>query len=32
MTYYEKKPEKKIFEKELEDYRESVWGCARCNW
>ncbi len=32
MTYYEKKPEKKFFEKELEDYRDSIWGCARCNW
>ncbi len=32
MTYYEKKPEKKFFEKTLEDYRDSVWGCARCNW
>jgi len=31
MTYYEKKPEKKFFEKTLEDYRDSVWGCARCN-
>ena len=31
MTYYEKKPDKKFFEKTLEDYRESVWGCARCN-
>lgn len=32
MTYYEKKPDKKFFEKELEDYRDSIWGCARCNW
>jgi len=32
MTYYEKKPEKKFFEKQLEDYRDMVWGCARCNW
>jgi Fe-S oxidoreductase len=32
MTYYEKKPEKKFFEKQLEDYRDSIWGCARCNW
>ncbi|MCX8043653.1 MAG: (Fe-S)-binding protein [Desulfobacterota bacterium] len=32
MTYYEKKPEKKFFEKELVDYRDMVWGCARCNW
>ncbi len=32
MTYYEKKPEKKFFEKTLDDYRDSVWGCARCNW
>lgn len=32
MTYYEKKPAKKFFEKELEDYRDSIWGCARCNW
>ncbi len=23
---------KKVFEKELEDYRDQVWGCARCNW
>jgi heterodisulfide reductase subunit D len=32
MTYYEKKPVKKFYEKELEDYRDSIWGCARCNW
>ena len=32
MTYYEKKPLKKFYEKELEDYRDSIWGCARCNW
>jgi len=32
MTYYEKKPVKKFFEKQLEDYRDSIWGCARCNW
>jgi heterodisulfide reductase subunit D len=32
MTYYEPKPEKKFFEKTLEDYRDSIWGCARCNW
>ncbi len=32
MTYYEKKSDKKFFEKELEDYRDSIWGCARCNW
>ena len=24
--------EKKLFEKVLEDYREMVWGCSRCNW
>ncbi len=28
----QKKDDKKFFEKELEDYREQVWGCARCNW
>ena len=27
-----KKNEKNFFEKELEDYRDQVWGCARCNW
>lgn len=32
MTYYEKRPDKKFFEKQLEDYRDMVWGCARCNW
>jgi len=32
MTYYEKKPEKKFFEKQLEDFRDMIWGCARCNW
>ncbi len=32
MGYYDKKPEKKEFEKTLEDFREMVWGCARCNW
>ena len=32
MTYYEPKPHKKFFEKTLEDYRDSIWGCARCNW
>jgi heterodisulfide reductase subunit D len=26
------KDDKKIFERELEDYRDQVWGCARCNW
>jgi len=24
--------EKKFFEKSLEDYKDQVWGCARCNW
>jgi Fe-S oxidoreductase len=24
--------EKKFFEKTLEDYKDQVWGCARCNW
>jgi Fe-S oxidoreductase len=24
--------EKKFFEKQLEDFRDQVWGCARCNW
>jgi Fe-S oxidoreductase len=28
----EKKNNKKFFEKELEDYKDQVWGCARCNW
>jgi len=23
---------KKIYEKNLEDYREQAWGCSRCNW
>ncbi|MBN2108884.1 MAG: (Fe-S)-binding protein, partial [Deltaproteobacteria bacterium] len=32
MPYYDIKPEKKFFEKELADYRDSIWGCARCNW
>jgi Fe-S oxidoreductase len=32
MTYYEKKPDKKFFEMELEDFRDMIWGCARCNW
>lgn len=32
MGFYDKKPQKKEFEKTLEDYREMVWGCARCNW
>ena len=32
MSYYDIKPEKKFFEKTLEDYRDSIWGCARCNW
>jgi Fe-S oxidoreductase len=32
MTYYEKKSDKKFFEKGLEDYKDSIWGCARCNW
>jgi Fe-S oxidoreductase len=32
MPYYDIKPEKKFFEKELVDYRDSIWGCARCNW
>jgi heterodisulfide reductase subunit D len=32
MSYYDTKPEKKFFEKTLEDYRDSIWGCARCNW
>ena len=32
MTYYEEKPDKKFFAKTLEDYRDSIWGCARCNW
>ena len=27
-----KKDDKKVFERELEDYREQIWGCARCNW
>ena len=26
------KDDKKVFERELEDYREQIWGCARCNW
>ena len=24
--------EKKFFEKTLDDYKDQVWGCARCNW
>ncbi len=32
MTYYEKKPPKKFFETTLADYRDMLWGCARCNW
>jgi Fe-S oxidoreductase len=28
----DKKDDKKVFEKQLEDYRDQVWGCARCNW
>jgi len=28
----EEKNEKKVFEKDLDDYRDQVWGCARCNW
>jgi Fe-S oxidoreductase len=28
----DKKTDKKFFEKQLEDYRDQVWGCARCNW
>ena len=24
--------EKKFFEKTLADYKDQVWGCARCNW
>ena len=27
-----KKDDKKVFEREIEDYRDQVWGCARCNW
>ncbi len=26
------KKEKKFFEKQLSDFRDQVWGCARCNW
>jgi Fe-S oxidoreductase len=28
----QKTDDKKFFEKTLEDYRDQVWGCARCNW
>jgi len=28
----QKTDDKKFFEKSLEDYRDQVWGCARCNW
>ena len=28
----QKTDDKKFFEKSLEDYRDQVWVCARCNW